>query len=521
MVLFAIDIMKNAGLKNHINAFSAALSAVYCIWSYVTDKTVFELGDGILSLSPLALFDYVICKAIAFAALFFFVRFVLRAVEQRKDKESVYAGVAKYALYYLPIVVIVLAVKLPGGFTTNDEYAIAENARRIVHDTWFNYMTIYYYIASFMIVPFKYGPVIIKAVIQLLTVGYVTFRSVRYFGKKAGLFMYILFLLYPVIAYIISAHRLPVYFLLYLCLFSKLSFDLAEGADIGKGQLFVLLLAGAVLTQWRTEGIYLLVLVPILILIVYPKFRKTKSAVLMILAYVLLQYTISVPQNITSEAGLANAANDRMKPFYAYTITNMYRNGLDLTKNEADLAVVDAYIPLEAISDINEYYGDINYEDVFILYKEEFSGVRKDATYTQYYDFTKAVKNIFINNPDVFARTRWGAFCYAALPYHFAPAGEGAARFVISAVKTVSYNLFIPVGFALLLLVYSLIKRKWFYFFAAAGLVAHWFIVLVLAPASYFKYYFPVYIMSYFYLITMIIGHFTKRDMPESIGGAV
>ncbi len=514
MVLFAIDIMKNGTWKNHINAFSAVLSAVYCIVTFVTDRKVFAISDGVFSLSPLALFDYAICKAIAFAALFFFVRFILKACAGWGDDKSVSAKVAGYALAYLPIVVIALVIKLPGGFTTNDEYAIAENARNLVHDTWFNYLTIYYYIASFMLVPFKYGPVIVKAVIQLLTVGYVTARSVRYFGKPAGFFMYILVLLYPVIAYIISAHRLPVYFLLYLCLFAKLTFDLAEKEDCGKGQLFVMLLAGTVLTQWRTEGIYLLGLVPILLIIVYPKLKNIKSAAFMIISYLLLQYVISVPQNIAAPAGLANAANDRMKPFYAYTLTNMYRNGLDLTKNASDIATVDAYIPLEAIEDINDYYGDINYEDVFILYKEEFGGVRQDATYTQYYDFTGAVKNLIVNNPDVFARTRWGAFCYAARPYRFASISDGVVKFAISAVKTISYDLFIPAGIVLLLLLYSLVKRKWFTFFVAAGLAAHWFIVFILAPASYFKYYFPVYIMAYFYLLYMIIGRFAGR--PET-----
>ena len=66
---------------------------------------------------------------------------------------------------------------------------------------------------------------------------------------------------------------------------------------------------------------------------------------------------------------MAAAADDRMKPFYAYTITNMYRNGLDYEKNKEDLEIVDRYLSLDMIESINEYYGDINYEDVLILYK--------------------------------------------------------------------------------------------------------------------------------------------------------
>ena len=164
------------------------------------------------------------------------------------------------------------------------------------------------------------------------------------------------------------------------------------------------------------------------------------------------------------------------------------------------------------IEQINEHYGDINYEDVLILYKDEFPGVREDAGYTEYYDFTQALKRIFMNNPGVFIRTRIGAFCYAAMPYHITFSGFGIralASLAVSIVKSLSYNLFIPVAFAALMCIICLIGRKWFGFFVAAGLVAHWFIVFVLAPASYFKYYFPVYIMSYFYIIVLLIRYFS------------
>nr|MCR5673756.1 hypothetical protein [Lachnospiraceae bacterium] len=83
--------------------------------------------------------------------------------------------------------------------------------------------------------------------------------------------------------------------------------------------------------------------------------------------------------------------------------------------------------------------------------------------------------------------------------------------FALSIVKSLSYDLFIPVGFAAILLVYSLIKRRWLTFFVTGGLACHWFIVFVLAPASYFKYYFPVFIISYFYGIALLIWLFNRK----------
>ena len=62
----------------------------------------------------------------------------------------------------------------------------------------------------------------------------------------------------------------------------------------------------------------------------------------------------------------------------------------------------------------------------------------------------------------------------------------------------------------------SLIKKKWYVFFAASGLIGHFVIVFVLAPASYFKYYFPVYFMVYLYLTLYLITAFYNRNSEDS-----
>lgn len=461
-----------------------------------------------------AMTDYCICACLALMVIAAFFYGIYLLIVKPKDKGRPLLEVIKCALPYLPVIAAALVIKLPAGFLTNDEYSIYNDAVHLIHDTWFNYMTVYFYIVSLMLIPFRYGPIIAKVIIEFFVVGYCVYRTREYYGKKAGSGMYLLFLLYPVIAYTTSAHRLPVYFLLYLAVFVKLLFDHLENRSPDRSLVFVII-AGAILTQWRTEGIYLFVLIPVLILFVYPDLRKPGKAIPLIVVYVLVQYILWIPQNGALSTNIDGAANDRMKPFYAYTITNMYRNGLDLQKNAADLAVVDRYLSLEAIEAINDHYGDINYEDVLILYAEGFVGVRQDAQDKEFYEYSEALKRIFINNPDVFIKTRWGAFCYAAMPYKpVMPQGgiRGIAMSAVSLVKTVTYNLFIPVIFAAGSLIFSFVKKRWYSFFVFGGLMAHWFIVFILAPASYFKYYFPVYITSYFYGVLILIRLFLCRD---------
>lgn len=493
------------------------IAIVHIAASFVTDRSVFTFPDSASSQFSAAVMDYSICKIIAFILLFALYYSVASLFVLKEGYAAAFKRILLCALPYLVVLIGVLVIKLPQGFLTNDENAIYANAVSLVHDTWFNYLTNYYYIVSLMILPFKYGPIIAKVILEYLITGYVVFRACEYFGKKSGLFTYIVFILYPVIAYTTSAHRLPVYFYLYLLLFSKLLFDYLLKKNLNYLTYALILILGAMLTQWRTEGIYMAVLLPILLLFVYPALRNKKSVLSLIVLSLVIQFAISVPQNGFG-SGLSDKANDRMKPFYAYTITNMYRNGLDLQKNADDLAIVDRYLSLDVIREINEYYEDINYEDVLILYKEEFMGVRPEADVAEFIDYSQAVKRIFLNNPDVFLKTRWGAFKYAALPYHIVkPEGgiRGLVSFAVSMVKSISYNLFIPVAVTFVLLFVSLFKKRWYSFLFFGGLLCHWFIVFILAPASYFKYYFPVYIMAYFYVCELAIWFFDGRKKGQ------
>lgn len=513
-----------------------ALALLHQTITFFMDRSIFEVP----ALTNFT--DYVICKLCAFIASWFIFLMLWQILIDKKRKDHTITRVLICALVYLIVMIIVSAIKLRNGYLSNDETLIYQNAVTLTHYTWFYYITTYYYIISFMLIPHMYAPIFVKLFIEYLVIGYTVLRTSDYYKSRSkdsflnrpfkigyGSLIILLFILYPVIAYTTSAHRLPIYYLLYLLLIVMLLFDKLEKADLTFPKAAFLLFLGAILTQWRTEGIYLAVLLPILMFITYGKIkiskdnivslRKIRTGTLLIICSLLIQYLISIPQNGLIAKEMGAAADDRMKPFYAYTITNMYRNGLDMDKNAKDLAIVDKYISLDSLDAINEYYGDINYEDVLILYQPGFVGVREEAGVTEYYDFVNALKRIFANNPQIFIRTRIGAFKYAALPYHITFTGTDAhslLSFAVSIIKTVSYNLFIPLIISLFLCLYSLARGRWFSFFVMGGLLSHWFIVFVLAPASYFKYYFPVYITAYLYLFLLIIeGLYNKKHQVK------
>ncbi len=477
------------------------ISGIWTIASLFYDRLTFTV-------SPLSMaHNYIPCKVLMFAAIFLAASFVIKAL---RDSASSERQILKYACIYFIPMILVLIYKLPEGFLSNDESLIFSEALALSDYTWFYYITTWYYIISIMMIPSWVGPIIIKVIIQCLCAGYAVARLRHYLnGAKKAYLIYIAFLLPPILAYTTSAHRIPIYIFLYVFFMFMLYMDRLENVPFIWSHAIPLLFIMAILTQWRTEGIYLSVFGIIMILICYPsiysdKENRIRNILLLIIASFLIQYIVAIPQYGLIPSRMGDKAANRMLPFYAYTVTNLYRNGLDLTDetNAASWDKVDRYLDVETIAGINDYLGDINYEDALILYYEGYDGRRPDATDEDYLVFTEGVQELMRNNPDVLIRTKWGSFDYAATVYEPVP-GQGIAPLAISLVKTVAYNLYFPMLLLILMFVWSIlkIKERAFFFMLSLCLFAHFTIVFILAPASYFKYYFPVYFTIYFFTL--------------------
>ncbi|MBO6149069.1 MAG: hypothetical protein J6O55_07005 [Lachnospiraceae bacterium] len=487
------------------NRLPLLVATVHWCISFFTDRLIF------IDLPGKSPYEYAACKLIFLALLFLLWRAIL------KPNHNTWA-ILKYAGIYLIPITAVLIFNLPQGFLSNDEKLIFEQAAAVENYTWFYYLTTWYYIISMMLIPSSYGPILVKVAIQLFICGYTVYRLSNYLNFKYGKFIYLAFLLPPVLAYTTSAHRIPIYFLIYLFLLFSILMDKLEKREIGSWKLFWVLLLGAFVTQWRTEGIYFAIVLPILMLIAYPSLREKKALIRLLILSFFIQYIVSIPQNGILPGRMQDKAMNRMGPFYAYTITNMYRNGLDKEKNKDSLNKIGRYLNLSVLDAINRDLKDINYEDVLILYYPGYVGTIEGADDDDYRVYVEGCKEVFFNNPDVFLRTRAGAFNYAATPYHISldeNSLKGYALFFVSIVKTLAYNLYIPHLLLLLFLILSLFKRWWFGFFLFSGLCCHFAIVFILAPASYFKYYFPIYMISYFSLLLSAILFAWRRKHIE------
>lgn len=464
------------------------------IWiiSFSYESMIFtgERGEHIL--------DYVLCRIILLGVLCLVNRFILNAFV---DKESKERKIMRYALPYFVILLIILIVT-GAQFTVDEKDIFAAAIEFKDFSDWFNYYTGYYFIISLMLIPFRIAPLLIKIILQALTAGYCISRSKQYWKSNCVFLLYILFCLWPVLELGISAHRLPTYGMLYLFFFVKLFYDYRENKALDMKTLIGISACGSILMGWRSEGIYLILLLPIALFFAY-HLKSRRDIIVMLLVSAGIQVIFYIPQYMDTLMGNESYVEDRMGPFYYYAIPNMIGEGLDRQKNAEALEVINEYLDIDIIDDINKEYGEARYADAMIFYSHDRKAVKENIPYEE---FVKASQKLMIENPGVFLKTRLHAWNYASIKY-FPTSKSNPMQWL----RFFTHELYIPTAMILYVCILALVKKKWFSFFFTGGVLANTVIVVALMPATYFKYFYIIYLIGYFYVFEYIANTYVRK----------
>lgn len=447
--------------------------------------------------------NYLICKLLVLAALYGFWNLLWAGLTR---KGSAQRAILCYMLPCLAVLVIWLLTH--HSFTLiKDELAMYLKARQLDnYASWFVCYTGFYWISSLMILPTMMGPVYIKIFLQALVCGYCVYRARRCFNSRWALLLYGLFLLPELLTHGISAHRMPTYGVLYLFFAAQLLFDFLERQPLSRKKLIWLSAVAAVLTHWRSEGIYLLVLGWILILLAY-RVKGKRAVARVLLFFYCIHAVVFLPQYAESFGEDSRYLNLRMQTMYAYSIVNMHRNGLDTDQCREQLDAMAAVTPLEGIEYVNETLGDTNYVQVYLLTDANpylVDGYSKDDLN----DFCNAARSIIFQQPLVFLKAQLKAWQYTSeqLVVSFEFGLLGAAFNLLSR----PLYPFLLVG---LFWLAALIRRKWMTFFLTSGVLGNWAIVVLLMPAAYTKYFYVIYLMGYFLLFLYAISGLSRRSL--------
>lgn len=474
------------------------LFATFYIWgiTFLTERYIFVVEERVNHLG-----DYVVCKGIQWFALYFLLRFLYRAVISKEKEHNLENKILFYAIPYLLFLIVYYLMKTKLQYT-GDEANIFNSALSYQDMSgWFNYQTGYFHIISIMTFPIYHAPIIAKFILQSLIVGYIVYRYRTYFSNKGYLFIYLLFMASKaMLGQAMNMSRTPIYGIFYGFFIAKLLFDFIEKRSIQNGTLAGICLVGALMTQWRNEGIGLLVFLPVLLILAY-RIKEKKEVLKVILVTLVIQLCIFIPQSVDTYSADDSFVVTRMRPFYNYVLTNMLRNGLDREKFGEQLERIDRYVSIDAIDRINRDFGRNAYDDEYIFWLEDYKGIREEATTQDYVNFTEAVKEIIIKNPVLFAKSQIGAWNYTSTRYF------PTSRSQISQwYRFFSFELYLPTIVMLGVFVGSFWKKQWFHFFLSCAILCQTAITIILMPAAIFNYFYVIYLGGYFYFFYVFIS---------------
>ena len=446
----------------------------------------FWLERRILVVSPSEhLLDYCLCKAILWVVLFGFWNLLWNA----RLKGSRARRILLFALPMLAVLVVWLFQN--HSFTPpGDEWNLFSRATQLDNFAfWFNYPSGYYWIMGIMLVPVPMGPIYIKLVLQALVCGYCLTRQYERSGLLRSLPLYLLFLLPFVLDQGISAHRLPIYGMLYLFLVAKLMYDRLDGCHLDWKTLIWESILLAVLAIWRTEGIYFSVLGIILIVVAY-RIPLKMGSLKKLVCYVLIFAAVALPQ-LSAYTNAPYPTSLRTKPLCGYALVNMFRNGLtEEMIDPEDWEAINTYLPFETIHSYNEKHGDYNYAWAFIM-----NNTQPNVGYDDQEKFCDASKRVVLQNLPIYLKSQFHAWQYTSDQYTLS--SEASLQ---DQIQILSNRVVYPTALVFLFCLYALLRKRWLTFWLAGGAIGNWVIVLALMPAAYAKYFYVTYLLGYFLL---------------------
>lgn len=470
---------------------------VYWLAMFFAEGRAFEPGAAAQRLPT-----YIAVKLCSLLCIWLLLMFFIRAAREWKSGGPV-IGTLQYMLPVFCLVTSFWAISNAYPFGEGDQQNILMAAQCFDNlGGFFHYLTTSIPMVAMLIFPSGGFAVVFKIFLTSMGAGYCVYRLGRLIPRWSALLLYLPFLLPPGFYMSYNIHRCPMYAVLYLVYACLLVCDSLEGKRLTRGRFALLSVLTAVLTQWRVEGIYLLIMGPILLYTVYRPKLDRKGKALALTVMMAAQLMVYFPQKLETNA-VTDSAN-RSLPLFQYLITNMERKGLDKEKNAEDLAIVDQYLSVDEIHLRNEQYGDYMYGDNLIIY----FGLRPGAGREAEDAFIRAVIRIVLKNPMVYIRTQLGAWSYVSTAFHH--------ERKLDELANILQNLYVPTAWLLVSWIWLLVKKKWAIWLMTSCHLIHMAITTALLPASYFKYYYSEYLYAAFSAI-LILSLFVQAGKKKPI----
>ncbi|MBQ8189113.1 MAG: hypothetical protein IJZ44_04970 [Lachnospiraceae bacterium] len=352
----------------------------------------------------------------------------------------------------------------------------------------------------------------------------------------------------PVVTYLFSGFRMGIYSYLELLYLAKIFCFMRREKCITMKEVILIIALTALVSSWRTEGIYYLVILPIIIYMLYQKRSiSKKQGIGVVISAVLLTIFIA-------------GYNNKLIGNNDYSLTATIVPVVAILKDESaqvtqeELGELDRVINLDVVKQNAIFKA----EELFYM-----GLVRDNYTKQEYYNYLKTYIKIILKNPDtalesmteiflqtagvkfidnrtlqrtVVVNTAGGtlrlydnntmhalSFLQMKIPMKYpiiSQESRNSAILRMSCINSdgtvrpsyyVCWNLIIPLILMMICIIGTVVKRNKILFIILTSIVIRTLILFFTSCAPYIMYYISVYLLAYFWSFVFIFETLLKK----------
>lgn len=520
-------------IKN-INIPCVIIFLIHLYMTFFTDSIIFT---GEYSKK----FLYIIIKALAIIALFFFWQGIYKLYRGLKEKnEHIQRYIINFCIYFIPMMIF-LFLTWPGVWRSDEVY-ILNTVTTLQLNYWHHWLTDVYYIFSLCIIGFPVGIVIIQLFIISAIVSVIVTTVYEKINRKYAWGIFIPLFFPTVISNNLYPLRLPIYSFIEL-LFAFLIVNFYIRKKIIK--IYESIILGgliAILSTWRAEGIYYIIVAPIIIIIILKQQVNLKSMTTIIVLSVGLCGMINYIQNVNPKAITYSISG------ISSQLGAILRSDFKSNSKEEDLNTINKVFPVDefikseddASGFILNYLLNNNVEQNDKDFEKNVKQLKKVYVKLVLYNLPTYLKESgknflitsgFRNNINTSVADTSAVFdegyAYGTLKnnpygsyYLIQPISVKARAIVIKFLECRSFNnyyqttplfhFFYNVVPSVLILIYvaviGFIRKNKVYFLISLMILIKAGLIFATAPAIFFMYYLPTYICGYVLGIIFLIS---------------
>lgn len=358
------------------------VSGLLFIHSFYTEQIFFDMGN----MNRLV---YIVCKLLLLVIEVAVPQIIYKLLSLERKWLILFACIVVVYLFFI-------MVSWPGNWN-NDEFLILGTVQHFNIQYHQSLLTSLFFILSLMIIPDCGGIILFQGIICALIATYTIYICYRQIGKCAY-FLLAVFFSPLTIYYVLYPLRVCLYAFTFLLLMMLVA-ELIQDCYFSAKRMIAIGVISAIVSTWRTESLFLIVLIPMIIVVQIISKGKNKKFIYQIVLAAIIPFALLMKIN-----SYKDVQTEKTATLWSFT------TGMSVLLQDDNLRSPDLEEDLNNIDKVMNIDKMVENSSATDLYKVYNASGPYEYTNEEYNACIKSIARLIICNPIKYAETKWELF---------------------------------------------------------------------------------------------------------------